>query len=516
VSTPRSAARATTGSPTIGRVRPAFVAQAVLVGAAVVIYTLVLSQGARNHQDFGVYLNAARDILHGQPLYAAFLHHPFPDATLRPAYIYPPSFALLVAALGPFPDSAAAAVWMTIEQASLAVAVVVVLRWLRPAGWAVTAVLVATLTFYPLWVDVVQGQANLLVLMLVTVGVVGILKGRPTAGAAIGAAAALKLTPLILVIWLVLDRRFRAAAFLLGGFAIVTAAGALLRFQDTLAYFGQVLPALASGTAFYANQSLAGVFDRTLSANPYTRPWIAVPWISMLLIAVAGALIFWWWWQTRRQPAEARAAAFIPLLPLLSSVTWTHHLVIVLPAIWISIIALARRDWPLLPTAALAGVLVLFSIFSRWSPGPAFGQSGFRVAQTMDPGVFLTANALFFATVILFLGAPWLLRSRSPGRRRRPRRDLGASASRWCSRPRSPRSHFSPTCSPTSGPRRVITSPVSSSSPTMPPPTWPKCGRAPTARGSGAIPTPANPTAVSCCLASTSCLATWRRCCICR
>ena len=412
MSTPRAATRATTGLPTLGRVRPAFVAQAVLVGAAVVIYALVLSQGARNHQDFGVYHNAARAILQGQPLYIAFLHHPFPDATLRPAYIYPPSFALLVAPLGLLADGVAAGVWMAVEQASLAVAVVVVLRWLRPSSWAITALLVATLTFYPLWVDVVQGQANLLVLMLVTVGVVGILKGRPTGGAAIGAAAALKLTPLILVVWLLLDRRFRAAAFVLGGFVIVTAAGALLRFEDTLAYFGQVLPALASGTAFYANQALAGVFDRTLSANPYTQPWISLPWVSILLIAAAAALTSWWWWRTRRQSPLARGASFIPLIPLLSSVTWTHHLVIVLPVIWFSVIALAKRDWPLLSTAAFSGILVLFSILSRWSPGPAFGQPGFREAQTMDVGVFLTANALFFATVILFLGAPWLLRSR--------------------------------------------------------------------------------------------------------
>jgi hypothetical protein len=30
----------------------------------------------------------------------------------------------------------------------------------------------------------------------------------------------------------------------------------------------------------------------------------------------------------------------------------------------------------------------------------------------MDPLVFLAANTFFFATLILFLGAPWLLRSR--------------------------------------------------------------------------------------------------------
>jgi alpha-1,2-mannosyltransferase len=388
------------------------VVQGALLGVAVVIYALVLIQGGLHRQDFGAYLNAAHDIVQGQPLYSAFLHHPFPDATLRPAYIYPPSFALLLAPLGLLPDAAAAAVWMALQQVALAAAIVVVVRWLRPASWAVTVLLFATLTFYPLWVDVLQGQANLLVLLLVTVGIVGVLRGRPALGAAIGVAAALKLTPLILVVWLLLDRRFRAAAFVLGGFTVVTVAAALLRFQDTVVYLAQVLPALASGTAFYANQSLAGVFGRTLSANPYTHPWIALPWVSLLVIAAAALLIGWWWWQTRRQTAQARTVAFLPLIPLLSSVTWPHHLVIVLPVLWFSAIALGQRDWPPLPTAALSGVLLLFSVVSRLPVGPAFGQSGFRAAQTMDPLVFLTANAFFFATVILLLSAPWLLRSR--------------------------------------------------------------------------------------------------------
>jgi alpha-1,2-mannosyltransferase len=412
VSTPGSAAQATPGFPTIGRVRPAFVAQAVLVGVAVVIYALVLNQAVQHHQDFGAYLNAARDVVQGRPLYATFLHHPFPDATLRPAYIYPPSFALLIAPLGLLPEAAAAAVWITLQQAALAVAIVVVLRWLRPTRWAVVGLVVATLSFYPLWVDVAQGQANLLVLLLVTLGIVGVLRDRPAFGVAIGVAAALKLTPLILVVWLLLDRRFRAAAFVLGGFAILTLAGALLRFQDTVAYFGQVLPALASGTAFYANQSLAGLLDRTLSANTYTQPWINLPWVSLLVIAAAVILLSWWWWQTRRETALSRGAAFIPLVPLLSSVTWAHHLVIVLPLIWFSVIALGQREWPPLPTAALAGILLLFSVVSRWPVGPAFGQTGFRAAQTMDPVVFLAANTLVFATLILFLSATWLLRSR--------------------------------------------------------------------------------------------------------
>ena len=48
MSTPRSAARAIPVSPTVDPVRPAFVAQAVLVGVAIVIYARVLRLRSRD------------------------------------------------------------------------------------------------------------------------------------------------------------------------------------------------------------------------------------------------------------------------------------------------------------------------------------------------------------------------------------------------------------------------------------------------------------------------------------
>jgi alpha-1,2-mannosyltransferase len=399
-------------APALLRLRLTFVAQAVLVGAALAIYAIVLIQAGPAHQDFGVYLGAARDLWHGQPLYAAFLHHPFPDPTLRPAYIYPPAFAVLVAPLGLLPDLNAGIVWTLIEQAALAAALVIVLRRWRPSAWAVTALLCATFTFYPLWVDAVQGQANLLVLLLVTAGITGIAAGHPRAGAALGAAAALKLTPVILLVWLLVDRRFREAAWMVAGIAAVTGVGAIVRFHDTLVFFGQVVPALASGTAYYANQSLAGIVRRVLTSNPYTQPWTDISWAFLVVAVLTILLTGWWFWQTRGQPALVRSTAFIPLLPLASAVTWSHHLVILLPLIWLAAVALAGRAWPVAPTLVLAGVLVFFDVVSRWPVGPQFNQPGFRLAQTADPIVFLAANSLFFATLILFLAAPWLLRSR--------------------------------------------------------------------------------------------------------
>jgi alpha-1,2-mannosyltransferase len=411
VSTPPSAAPAS-AAPALRKVRPNVVAQAGLIASALAVYVLVLTGAGLHHQDLDAYLAAGRAIWRGEPLYGPFLHHPFPDPTLRPAFIYPPAFALVMAPLGLLPDALANIVWLVIGQASLAAALLLTIRWLRPSPWAVTAMVCATVTFYPLWIDAVQGQANLPVLLLVTAGIAGIVRGQPRFALALGAAAALKLTPFVLLAWLLLDRRLKEAAWMIGGFAAITAAAALVRFHDTLVFFGQVLPALSSGTAFYANQSLDGVVSRIFSVNPYTKPWIALSWVFLVMTTAALTLVAFWFWRTDHTPVLVRPIAFIPLLPLLSSVTWPHHLVILLPVIWIGTIALAQRDWPVVPTIGLAGVLVIFSVVARWPVGPAFGQPGFRTAQTADPFVFLVANALFLGTLILFVLTPWLLRSR--------------------------------------------------------------------------------------------------------
>jgi hypothetical protein len=199
---------------------------------------------------------------------------------------------------------------------------------------------------------------------------------------------------------------------MLVGFAGVTVIAGLVRASDTLVFFGQVVPALARGTAVYANQSLGGVLGRVFSANPYTDPWLAMGWMPWLAGAAAITLVGTWYWRSRDHSSLARAGAFLPLLPLLSAVTWPHHLVILLPVIWFAATALAEREWPAAPTALLAAVLLIFSVVSRWPVGPGFNHPGFRLAQTHDPIVFPIANSLFLATLILFIAGPWLLRSR--------------------------------------------------------------------------------------------------------
>jgi len=399
-------------APSRGRVRAGLLGQAALVAAALTLYVLVLIQAAGRHQDFTAYLRAASDLWNGRPLYATFLHHPFPDPTLRPAFIYPPAFAALIAPLALLPAPIAAILWLLLCQACLLTSLVIVVRTLRPGPWALTALLCATFTFYPLWVDATQGQANLPILLLVTVGILGILRCRPAWAAAIGVAAAFKLTPLLLLAWLLVERRFRAALFMLLGFLLVAAAGAAIRFDDTLAFFTQVMPALARGTAFYGNHSLSGFLARVLSHNPYTQPWVATPFAGGVALTAAMLLFGWWLWRGRRDTPLAGVMAFFPLIPLISTVTWSHHLVILLPVVWLAISSLAHRNWPLAGTLSLGATILLLTLAARWPVGPAFGDPGFVTAQTMDPLVFLFANSLFIGTLLLFITAPWLLRSR--------------------------------------------------------------------------------------------------------
>jgi alpha-1,2-mannosyltransferase len=380
-----------------------------LVAASAALYVVVLASSG--HEDLDAYLAAGRTLLAGQPLYAVFLHHPFPDPTLRPAYIYPPVFAVLIAPLTWLPRMVAGWTWLLAMQAALGLSLMVAFRAWGPAWTARWVAAVLTFSFFPLHVDVTQGQTNLPVLALLVLGVVGILRGQHRAGVWLGVAAAIKISPLLLLGWLLFERRWRAAAFLGVGFAGATGLGALVRPGDTVTFFGQVLPALARGTAYYSNQSLAGVLGRLLTANPYTNPWLVVPWESVLALAAGLALLGWWAFTARQFDPSAAAFAFLPLLPLLSSVTWEHHLVVLLPVIWLSVVRLAGRGWPIPATALLAASVACLSVLPRWHPGPAFGSAAFRAAQTGDPLTVLTANALFGGTLILFLGSRWLLRS---------------------------------------------------------------------------------------------------------
>jgi uncharacterized membrane protein len=152
------------------------------------------------------------------------------------------------------------------------------------------------------------------------------------AGALLGLACLIKLFPGLIVLYLLLRRRWRAAGAALGTFA----AGNLLALAlvgpgDTIAYVVRMAPRDSAEHGLSPiNVALAGVIRRLLADGPWVSPLIDAPLLATLLIGLAclGALAI-----LLRQigltppPAEDddRAFALVCVIMLLiSPLTWWH------------------------------------------------------------------------------------------------------------------------------------------------------------------------------------------------
>ena len=394
-------------------------ALSALVAMVGTLYLLAILNAVPPHPDLDVYLRGARDLAAGRPLYNPYLSAGG-DPALRYGFIYPPLFAMLLWPLSLLPSAIIPVAWLVATHVALAATFVVVMRSVRATRPVVLLAAAVTLAFYPFWVDSAQAQANLPILMLVTLGIIGVSADRPRAALWIGFAAALKLTPALLILWLLWERRFRAAIWMMAGAIGVTAVAALLRTADSLTYARNVLPTLAGGTAYWSNQSIAGVAARLFTQNPYTRPLLNLPWEQALLVAfVLGAVGYWVIMVAGRNPAlphervresqRERGFSFLPLLPLLSAVSWEHHLVILLPLVWVLLESLCRRGWPQPQTAVFALALLCLAVIPRLPIGPPYATEFARAAHTSNPLLIAAANRLFIGTLILFAASPWLL-----------------------------------------------------------------------------------------------------------
>jgi alpha-1,2-mannosyltransferase len=118
-------------------------------------------------------------------------------------FTYPPAAAVLMAPLALVPGTATAALWTAASAACLAAAVVLLGRtsgWSSP--WMLASVVVGAIALEPVWQNFAFGQINTLVMLAVLADMLR--PERRTAGVLLGLAAAVKLTPLIFVVLLVM------------------------------------------------------------------------------------------------------------------------------------------------------------------------------------------------------------------------------------------------------------------------------------------------------------------------
>jgi alpha-1,2-mannosyltransferase len=367
--------------------------------------TLGLYFALRTYEvDLGVYLRLGGRYVFTSHLYSFTL----PNTGLL--FTYPPFAALLFA---PWQRTfttvhAVQLSWTLANLAALVALLVLSLRIVRPdLGRGSTTRLALLLTLpalllNPVFLTVGFGQINLVVTLLVLwdlltprrIGSVEV-----PLGVATGLAAAVKLTPLIFIPYLLLTGRARGARN-----ALVTFVGCgLVTFaaspQSSVDYWTKALfePArtatsvLTPGLSFISNQSLWSLVLRLHHGSVSSA--LMIP-----LLAVVAAAGLW-----LAATAHRRSSPMLGVLVcattclIVSPVTWAHHMVWVVPAIlWLALAA----DRPRYGRAMAAGAAILF-----WSAPIWWVPHAKSWELHLDPWQLVAGNSFFLATVLFMAGA---------------------------------------------------------------------------------------------------------------
>jgi len=305
--------------------------------------------------DLQVYRAGGEHVLTGAPLYAG-------GVLLDLPFVYPPFAAVLFAPLALLPLDLLKVLWTA---AGVALLAHVVHRCAPRAGWPVVVLVAVVATALdPVRTTLYLGQINIVLLALVA----GDLLGRPGSrlrGVGVGLAAAVKLTPLLFVVYLAATRRWRAAATALATFVAAAGLGFVFAPADSVAFWfdGTFLAAnRISDVAGPSNHSLNGLLAR-LGADGL--PWLAVA--GALGIATIGLAV-----RAHRAGEEVLAVTLCGLASAaLAPFAWSHHYVWAVPlAVLLGGRALAGDRWA---AVGLAGVLATTLAVITALPGPQVG-----------------------------------------------------------------------------------------------------------------------------------------------
>jgi alpha-1,2-mannosyltransferase len=383
-------------------------ARRVLTVAVLVLAAAAAHVGYGNRHrffDLRIYWEAMRWWASGHDLYA----YARPDKVQGSlGFTYPPFAALLLRPLGLLPFGVAVVAFTAVSVAALTLATYWLLApvadrhgWPRWYALAVALPLVSWLE--PIRETITFGQINA-VLALLVVGdlLIAVPRKWRLAGAAIGLAAAIKLTPAIFIVYLLLTRRWRAALTASATAVAATLVAAAVDWGDSWKFWTSTVwdtSRVGPNLGRIQNQSLLGTLARL--AGPDHRP----PQALWALLAVA--VVWYGLWRARRAALAGDETTGLTLAGftggLVSPVTWSHHLFWFVPALVVLVDVAATRSGGRRRAAVLAAVVyasVAGSVISWYEWGFA--------PHVFDHGVpgFLIANWYVLIILVLLCALP--------------------------------------------------------------------------------------------------------------
>jgi alpha-1,2-mannosyltransferase len=339
--------------------------------------------------DLGVYRAGGDAVIHAKTLYGhAFgAHYNMP---IRLPFTYPPFAAIVFIVLAVWPWRWAMVGWFVISFAAFGYLAWEGFRPLIARFWRHSVLVLGCLCAVLLWIVSVTdtlwfGQVNLVLVALVLFDLLRVRRGR---GVLTGLATAIKITPGLFIVYLLVSKQRQAAA---RAFATLVAcwgvAAIVLPSVSSRYFFHDAFKVSRPGPpGFFSNQTLDGFISR------YGGPhWL---WIPLGLIVGAFGL-----WRARSAHDEGNELTAIVLVGLttllIAPISWFAAGVWIVPTIGL-ILGDARSRRRVLWAVAV------FALFCARIP--MLGEKVVRVWQTPVIGhVLESAYVYVYAALVLFL-----------------------------------------------------------------------------------------------------------------
>lgn len=314
------------------------IAWAVLL-ARIAFFDLLEVLRAKSINDYGSFHAAALAIRKGLDPYT-------PDDLQQAArlaglpgvhpYFYPPFLAEVMQPLTRYKVFDARLVWFWLGVGCFVAAIALLQRWLvRRSDAAATAFVVAVSVLWPLRSTAMMAQVNAIVLVLLAAWWVRREKS-PWAGVFLGVAAAIKMSPALLVLVPLTERRYRESLVVVATAGVLVLGSCLVLGAPGMRFLGDVLFGFLPGHRYHGlrvpipllgNHSLGAlafwIFDH---GEPWADPMKLSPTaarfhlgaVALLLSGFAVAVL-------RGVPREARASALVVVMVLAPTFAFEHH-----------------------------------------------------------------------------------------------------------------------------------------------------------------------------------------------
>ena len=322
--------------------------------------------------DFLVYFDAAKSLRLGGPLYDFAAAVGMPNG---PVFKYPPFYAIVLAPFALYPVQSVYTGWFLLNLALLGLTGYLLAfrlwRPFKPASVAPAYLIgIGILNFGPVWESLIRGQMDVVIL---TAAVVVLLLARARkaellAGVLLALVTMLKLYPGLLLIYLLVQRRWRIlAGFAAASLALIVLSGLVVGGTTLWRYVTEILAVQTAAVPWPENQSFDGFLSRLVIPAAQTDWYTTIPfptWTKLTLYAldlIVLGVTYWALWRGRLMGRRfiLGYAAVMPLIVLMWPTAWIHYQTLLLLPFAVLVFRQAEhRAWPVIVLLLISFLLI--------------------------------------------------------------------------------------------------------------------------------------------------------------